>query len=180
MKTHTVYLFDGKFYNIDQADYPNGIKDLENAMTNKTPIYLGESLVAGSAIASFEPLGYSSPDYGPHNMQRSLEGGLERLSLPEPRQLSAQEQEEQRIAAIKRDIRDSLRKIGGDNDEKRQYLATLRLAKQTQDTTHWKREDWDDFIARHPRPVEELEALAVQQSTPPHQREQKGEEILFT
>lgn len=76
--THTVWLFDGTYINVDESRYPNGIQSVEEAMVGKTAIFLGDSLVAGSSISRVQPFG-NRDDYG--SARISLSDGIDRASV---------------------------------------------------------------------------------------------------
>jgi hypothetical protein len=121
---YTVYLFDNSYGVIDEKHYENGIADIENAMFNKTPVYLGKAMVAGASISKIEPFG--NKEYGQHDSQQ-LASGLERaaLMLDEGRAKNPSNRDK-----IRQEIRDRFKKLGAVDDDKRQYVANLELAKK--------------------------------------------------
>lgn len=154
---YTVWLFDGTYHVVKNESYPNGIADVEDAMARKTPVDLSGTLVAGSAISKIEKFG--NVEYGNYGLSLGV-GTFERAAeLMEGRPKKPSEHE--RIVS---EIKDKLRKIGGSDAEKREYVATQRLARKLHDTSNWKVKEWEDFAAAHKDPLGELADLEGKES----------------
>ena len=120
--THTVWLFDGTFINVDESNYPQGIADVESAMIAKTPVYVGDSLLNGSYISRIEKFGNKN-DFGPH---LAIQGDFESAAklLPQREDIPLVREK------IKQEIREKLSKVDPMQISKDEYIAAVRLQRE--------------------------------------------------
>lgn len=149
----TVCLFDGTYKVVHEEDYPKGIREIEDAMVNKTPIYLDGSIVAGSAISKVERFGNKENYGGP-----SLGSGFEQAAKV------LENKPKKNVEKIKSQIRGLLKEIDPNQEKNRQYLAVRQLAIALHGADEiglWHLCDWDKFLEVHPNAADELEKVGV-------------------